>query len=95
MKGKRLTTATKAKAPSTAKQKTVTITIPIGPPPLPGIHVSRHLDIQLNDAEKVVMRRIWDALREKPETLPDGRFVDRPPDVVRWLLAQVVDALGE
>lgn len=95
MKGKTLPPATKAKSPSPAKPKTVTITIPIGPPPHPGIHVSRHLEIQLNDAEKILLRRIWDALRDKPEKLPDDRFVNRPPDVVRWLLAQVANAIDE
>ena len=46
----------------------------------------RHLELQLTPREAGTLQAVRAGLVAGPTRLADGRFVQRPPDVVRWLL---------
>lgn len=52
---------------------------------LGGGYVTRHIDPQLTPREAQTVQRVLSGLIESRATPSDGRFVQKPPDVVRRL----------
>lgn len=55
----------------------------------PNIYISRHLDIQLNSVQAVVLRRLFEGYYQTATRLANGRYVQSPADVIRYVLEQV------
>lgn len=49
------------------------------------------IDIRLTAKQRVTFRRIYSGLRESGATLEDGKLVDSPGAVVRWMFEQAYE----
>ena len=54
-----------------------------------GVHIMRHLELQLDVPQRENLRRLYDALQEGAVKMANGRVVNTPTDAARWLLEQV------
>jgi hypothetical protein len=65
----------------------VSIELPRGEP-VPGYR-TRHVELHLNAAQSDALAEILSGLRERHTVLASGRMVDKPADVIRWMLDQL------
>lgn len=49
---------------------------------------------KLAERHRLMLNRVWYALRQNHATLKDGSHVDSVQDVVRWMLDQVEDEIA-
>lgn len=52
-------------------------------------YAAGHLDLQLNERQRVALRRLQDELNRKAERLLSGQVVQNANDTVRWLLERL------
>jgi hypothetical protein len=73
---------------------TVTIELPWSPVSETA-HLARHVEVTLDRPQRVALRALFNALNaEPPARLKSGRYVQSPPDAVRWMLEQLAGQLG-
>lgn len=66
----------------------VVLTVPIVPID-DRAYISTHVDVQLTSDQARGLRRVFNALHREAIKLDNGRFVQSPPDAVRWLLERI------
>lgn len=71
----------------------VDIRVPLAP--IAHHYATTHVEVRLDDVQKVLLERIFRGLRiEDHQLTRPFKKVDRPPDVLRFLLEQVEKAEG-
>ncbi|MFQ5505317.1 MAG: hypothetical protein ACE5F1_11020 [Planctomycetota bacterium] len=80
--------AKKRKRESESEDGVATIKVFTVDPP-EDAYLQRHLDIQMSYSQALACRRLFEGLRRTGATLESGQHINRPVDVVRWLLEQV------
>ena len=71
----------------------VDIRIPLAP--IDKDYATTHIEVKLDDVQKVLLERIFHALRiEDHQLTRPYKKVDRPPDVIRFFLALIEQAQG-
>lgn len=71
----------------------ITVEIPLVADEVTGNIGPRHIDGQLTDRQALMMRWMLKAMRGRE--MDNGRFVDKVPDVVRYLLDRIYHALPD
>jgi hypothetical protein len=66
------------------KMEVKTIGLPVAEPP-PGYRTN-HLDLHLTQTQADHLAKLLSGLRKSNALLANGRYVNTPPDVIRWVL---------
>jgi len=72
--------------------RTLMIEVPVAEEmDLEKVYCPRHVEVQLDSEQAKVMRRMYDGLHGDGHKLRNGRYVQRPADVIRWMLENVAE----
>jgi len=54
-----------------------------------GQYAQRHVEVMLSMNQAKAFKRLWMGLQRQGARLNNKRFVNTPPDVIRWLCEQI------
>ena len=55
----------------------------------PDRYTTRHLDIQLRQAQAIALRMLFNGCQERRARLADGKYINTTADAVRFLLERI------
>jgi hypothetical protein len=70
------------------QNRPVTIAVPLAPTPVIA-YVPLHIDVRLTHEQGLILKRLFEHLQSTGTRLAGGRYMQTPPDALRWLCEEI------